>query len=73
MQGGAVMNEIRVIRLIREMRCDPVTRWFEDLFGLSDIGAVKEPPKPAPVVAKAAPIVPKAAPVEGDEIESWLL
>jgi hypothetical protein len=42
------MNEIRVMRLIREMRCDPVARWFESLLGLSGSAGARPIPPPLP-------------------------
>jgi hypothetical protein len=61
------MNEARVARLIRELRCDPVTRWFEVLFGL-DESAAAQAKTPAPGVDQKM-----IAPAEESEIESWLL
>lgn len=26
------MNELRVLRLLRELRCDPIAQWFESVF-----------------------------------------
>ncbi len=60
------MNEIRVMRLIREMRCDPVTRWFEALFGISGDAPEQVTHQPAPVIETTP------AAVEGEETESWL-
>ena len=34
------MNEIRVERMLRELRCDPVTQGFDQLFSLGGRGAV---------------------------------
>lgn len=59
------MNEVRVLRLIRELRCDPLTNWFEALFGIAE-GATTQ----IPVVTA---IAPEPVAVADEEDEGWLM
>lgn len=62
------MNEARVARMVRELRCDPAVQWFEALFGKV------EPAGPEPAgVAAPPPEDPPAVPEEGSDVESWLM
>ena len=59
-------NDARVRRMVRELRCDPATQWFESLFGKV------EPGVPAPA-AKGPEPAPAPVPEENSHIESWLM
>ena len=61
------MNEGRIARMIRELRCDPITQWFETLFGIDE--AASAPALDAEPSMESAPPIPE----EGSEIESWLM
>jgi hypothetical protein len=61
------MNELRVARLLRELRCEPAAQWLEALFGIGQPAAAPVP-EPQPV-----PETPPATLEDGSEIESWLM